>query len=299
MNSLPKRIDDVQVPPVKIQGIKTDLVDFISTNINWDGQGRWIEPFLGSGVVLFNIEPERALVADANEHIINLYKQIQDGEITGERVRSFLEKHGSELEKRGEDYYYQMRRDFNQNQNPLYMLFLNRSCYNGMMRFNLDGEFNVPFCKKPSRFRQRYISLIVNQVDAISKIMEGKDWVFKSWDWEKTLKKATADDFVYLDPPYLERNSGYIGEWKTSQAVKLSKKVQHLEAGYAMSTWNKNKYRENGHIQEYWDDHIIRQEQHFYHVGSKKRNRNEMSEALIIKDGCEAELGEIPLSSNG
>jgi len=285
---LPKSIDHVQVPPVKIQGIKSDLIEFIAANIEWDGDGRWVEPFLGSGVVLFNIEPERALIADANKHIINLYQQIQSGEITGPVVREFLNKHGAELEEQGEDYYYEMRERFNENHEPLFMLFLNRSCYNGMMRFNQSGGFNVPFCKKPERFRQAYVTRIVNQVEEVAKIVEGKDWEFKTWDWRDTLAETTDDDFIYFDPPYIGRNTGYIGEWEEDKAAELAETSQQLDAGYAMSMWSDNQYRENEHIDEYWSDHVIRTHSHFYHVGSTEDLRNEMNEALLIKNGCEA-----------
>ena len=81
MNKLPLQIERVGVPPIKCQGIKTKLVPFIFSSITWkatDG-ARWIEPFLGSGVVTFNLMPKRALLADTNIHIINLYKAIQSG----------------------------------------------------------------------------------------------------------------------------------------------------------------------------------------------------------------------------
>ncbi|MFQ5651644.1 MAG: DNA adenine methylase, partial [bacterium] len=76
---LPRHIGKVVVPPLKCQGIKTKLVSFIATTVKWHGQGKWIEPFLGSGVVLFNINPERALVSDTNKHIIQFYRDIQEG----------------------------------------------------------------------------------------------------------------------------------------------------------------------------------------------------------------------------
>src|SRR4051812_2531875 len=74
---LPRRVDRVQVPPIKTQGIKSKLVPFILANIDWDGRGRWIEPFMGSGVVLFNSGAKQLLGGDSNRHIIALYKAIQ------------------------------------------------------------------------------------------------------------------------------------------------------------------------------------------------------------------------------
>ena len=65
----------VKTPPIKCQGIKTKIIPHIIENLDWSGGGRWIEPFLGSGVVLFNIKPDRALVNDINPHIINFITQ--------------------------------------------------------------------------------------------------------------------------------------------------------------------------------------------------------------------------------
>ena len=104
---LPRDIHLVKVPPIKCQGIKTKLVPFIFGNINWNGTGRWIEPFLGSGVVLFNLAPKRALAADSNPHIISFYRGIQTKSITAVGVRWFLEKEGALLSRRGQEYYYE------------------------------------------------------------------------------------------------------------------------------------------------------------------------------------------------
>ena len=145
---LNKNIEKIIIPPIKCQGIKTKLINHINENINWNNNGYWIEPFLGSGVVLFNICPKKAIVSDKNIHIINFYKSIQTNEITPQIVREFLEEHGEKLRQIGEDYYYEKRQEFNKTNNTLLFLFLNRSCFNGMMRFNSKGEFNVPFCRK-------------------------------------------------------------------------------------------------------------------------------------------------------
>ena len=101
------------VPPIKCQGIKTKLVPFIQDSLKWDGAGTWIEPFLGSGVVLFNIQPQRAIVGDRNEHIIRFYQGIQTGLYTPEVVRNYLEKQSPLLIEGGVEYYYEVRRRFN------------------------------------------------------------------------------------------------------------------------------------------------------------------------------------------
>lgn len=283
---LPLNLDHVKVPPIKCQGIKTKLVNFITNNISWNGEGRWIEPFLGSGVVLFNVQPERALIADSNPHIINFYRGIQNGTITPNIVREYLFEQGEQLRKTGvgtDSYYYVVRRRFNENPNSLDFLFLSRACFNGVMRFNKKGGFNVPFCKKPDRFRQAYITKITNQVAWVAGVVKGKDWVFKNQDWRETVSNLRADDFVYLDPPYIGRYADYFNQWSEEDANELATIIQGLESGYALSMWANNEYRNNDYLEQ-WHGEIITQE-HFYHIGASENNRNQMNEALVIKSG--------------
>lgn len=272
------------VPPIKCQGIKTKLVPFISENLNWDGEGVWYEPFLGSGVVLFNIAPQRAVVNDRNEHIIRLYQQIQSGEVNAENVRKYLEKESPKLEAGGVDYYYEVRNRFNAEHSTFDLLFLNRSCFNGLMRFNKSGGFNVPFCQKPERFSKAYITKISNQVQRVSDVMKGKDWVFQSGDWFTVMEGHTPKDCVYLDPPYIGRDTNYVGEWSEADAERLAKAAHESLAKVLLSMWKENKYRENEHIAKCWSDFDMCTFEHFYHVGSKESLRNAMTEALLIKE---------------
>lgn len=271
-----------KVPPIKIQGIKTKLIPFIVESINWDGKGRWIEPFLGSGVVLFNMQPQRALIADNNKHIIKFYKAIQSGEITAEKLKIHLEKESELLEKRGGPYYYEVRMRFNKTADSYDFLFLNRACFNGVMRFNNKGGFNVPFCNKPERFRKGYITKICNQVKWVASIMEGKDWEFKVQDWSETLSDVKKEDFVYLDPPYVGRHAEYFHKWEIEDADKLAETIKLLPSGFAYSMWKKNSYRENEHLIKHFSEYPCLTFNHFYHVGSKESLRNAMVEALII-----------------
>ena len=130
------------VAPLKIQGKKTKIKSLIKSQEIIKNK-IWIEPFLGSGEILFNVEPDYAYVSDNNQAIISFYKGIQEKKITAPIVRDFLEEHGKKLSQIGKDYYYEMRKKFNQNKDPLYFLFLNRSCFNGIIRYNSKGEFNV------------------------------------------------------------------------------------------------------------------------------------------------------------
>ena len=90
--------------------------------------------------------------ADTNPHIIEFYNQIKKGTITPYIVRAFLEREGKLLEQGDDKYYYTVRTRFNQEHDPLDFLFLNRACFNGMIRFNKSYDFNVPYGHKPQRF---------------------------------------------------------------------------------------------------------------------------------------------------
>lgn len=284
LNLLPKKINRVFVPPIKCQGIKTKLVPFISENIHWNGEGKWIEPFLGSGVVLFNIQPDRALVSDTNKHIINFYKAIQLGKIDEIIVKEYLEENGVRLFEKGKDYFYELREDFNSNgHDPLKFLFLNRSCFNGLMRFNSGGKFNVPFNNKPERFRRSYITKIINQVGNIRRIIRNRDWTFKVADWQEIITQCKEEDFLYLDPPYIGRHTDYFNSWSERDAQELARKTKNLNCGYALSMWKENKYRINDHLFNDWNGLVLKDFSHFYHVGSKESLRNEMIEVLAIR----------------
>ena len=292
--ALPKSLQSPLVPPLKCQGIKRRLVPFILAAIRWDGRGRWIEPFLGSGVVLFNVQPRRALVSDINPHIIALYRGIQSGRITPDVVRQHLQREGQLLADTGpgadESYYYEVRQRFNDHHDPLDYLFLNRSCFNGMVRFNQKGQFNVPFCRKPQRFRKAYITRICNQVQAVQQVMEGRDWAFEVAPWQDTLERCRPDDFVYLDPPYIGRHTGYFNtSWSDDEATSLADIARQLPGAMALSMWKENRHRKNDHLQQCWDWAVERTEEHFYHLGATESLRNAMTEALLITPGAQAQ----------
>lgn len=284
MLRLPTKIAHVRIPPIKCQGIKTKLVPFIAQHIQWSEtpQGKWIEPFLGSGVVAFNLCPERALLTDANQHIIHFYQAIQRGELTRDRVREFLTGEGDRLWQQGEPYYYEVRSRFNAHPTPLDFLFLNRACFNGLMRFNRNGGFNVPFCRKPQRFAPAYITKIANQVHWVSQQLAGKSWDFRVANWQSTLEMAQPQDFAYLDPPYIGRHTDYYNAWDEAAATTLATVTQQLPCGFALSMWLANQYRQNPHIPTCWPDLEMHVFQHFYHVGSRETLRGAIAEALLI-----------------
>ncbi len=271
----------VYIPPIKIQGIKTKLVPLIKQSVVLEPDSVWIEPFMGSGVVGFNIEPHRAIFADTNPHIIEFYNQIKCGKITSCEVRAFLEHEGKLLEKGDDEYYYTVRMRFNNEHNPLDFLFLNRSCFNGMIRFNKNYDFNVPYGHKPQRFAKAYVSKIVNQVAHVEKLLHMHSWDFVCQSFEDTIAMAGKNDFIYCDPPYLGRHVDYYDSWDEKSELALHKALIESKTKFMLSTWDHNDYRENEYIKSVWHDCKKITHQHFYHVGAKETNRNPVIEALL------------------
>jgi DNA adenine methylase len=249
------------------------------------GDARWIEPFVGSGVVALNLAPQRAVLADTNPHIINFYRAIQEADINSDTVREFLSNEGKKLSTRGADYYYEVRARFNDSGSPFDFLFLNRSCFNGVIRFNKRGEFNVPFGHKPQRFSRSYITKIANQINWAAKQMSGKEIEWRAADWSEILAEARPNDFVYMDPPYIGRHADYYNSWDETAASRLASTARKLPCGFAVSMWLQNAHRKNSHIEQSWSGMNIKEVNHFYHVGSQESLRNEMREALIIRPG--------------
>ena len=285
-------MNKIFVPPIKCQGIKTKLVPAIKNIVKSVKYNRWVEPFFGSGVVGFNVRPKIAIFSDSNPHLINFYKSLQDKSITPLIVHSFLENEGELLEKSNGEYYYTVRERFNKYSNPLDFLFLNRSCFNGMIRFNSKGGFNVPFCRKPNRFAQAYITKIVNQVSNIQSIISNNDYTFLCQTFDKTLDNLKTGDLIYCDPPYIGRHVDYFDSWNESDEFKLHDLLTKKDIPFIFSTWHSNEYRKNEYINSLWFNLNIYTKEHFYHVGGSEDNRNPMLEALLTNFTFEKELIE-------
>ena len=111
--------------------------------------------------------------------------------------------------------------------------------------------------------------------------MEGKDWKFICMSFQEAFKMMKENDFVYLDPPYIDRYDGYYDTWCQEYADLLAELTQNGKVGYAFSMWYKNEYRTNSHLKK-WNKGVMLTTEHFYHIGAKEKNRNQMIEALVV-----------------
>ncbi len=286
------------IPPIKSQGIKTKLVPWIM-GLAPKTIGKWVEPFLGTGVVAFNSGYEKAILSDTNPHIINFYKGVQCGEITAKLMKQYLEKEGQLLSRAGNngyDHYLRVRARFNSEYSPYDFIFLSRAGFNGMMRFNKKGDWNIPFCKKPSRFARAYITKISNQISVVSGIIKPEpEWIFYNKSFADIIPLATENDVIYCDPPYYGRYVDYYNGWTEQDEELLFSLLSKTKAKFILSTWHHNDWRKNEMVNKYWNNFNLVTKDHFYHSGGNIENRRTVVEALV----CNFEIDHIQRHNHG
>lgn len=279
----------VIVPPIKSQGIKTKLVPWINDLILQSGidleNATWIEPFFGTGVVGLNAPIKgNHIVGDSNPHLINLYNGIKDGNITQFNMRAYLEHESKMLETADENgyaYYREVKNRFNREHSPFDFIFLSRAGFNGMMRFNKRGEWNIPFCKKTNRFAPAYVSKICNQIASAEKIIHKGNWQFLNQNFLDTINMAQEGDIIYCDPPYFGRYVDYYNGWTEEDEEALYNALVNTPAHFILSTWHHNEFRENDMMDRFWNHFNVMTQEHFYHGGGHIENRHPMVEALV------------------
>lgn len=186
--------DKVITPFLKWPGGKNwfvkKYIDIIPKEYN-----RYFEPFLGGGAVFFALRPKKAVISDRNEDLINLYNIMRDN--PAELAKKLL-KHQRNHSK---EYYYKVRECIGKNaiDQAARMLYLNRTCYNGMYRVNRQGMFNVPIGTKMNCIYD------IDMFEMYSNILKGVE--INSFDFEKNIDIAGDRDLIFADPPYTTKLS--------------------------------------------------------------------------------------------
>ena len=188
-------------PILKWAGGKSQMLKYILPLIP-NYSGRYIEPFLGGGAVYFALNPDNAIISDSNPELINMYRQVADNV---ESVITYLNKY-----KNDKELFYAVREQVWENlpkaEAAARMIFLNKTCFNGLYRVNKKGMFNTPF--------GNYKNPVICDEDRLrnaSKILSKATLV--CGDYLDVLKSyAKSGDFVFLDPPYVP--VGKYGDFK-------------------------------------------------------------------------------------
>lgn len=266
-------------PVLKWVGGKRQLLKDIGKHLPGN-YSTYYEPFLGGGAVFFNLQPNKAVVNDINEELINIYTVIRD-EL--EALIEDLKKHKNEA-----SYYYEIReldRDkekYNQLSNiekASRIIYLNKTCYNGLFRVNQQGEFNSPFgrYKNPN---------IVNETTlrAVSNYFHKAKITFKCGDFEEAVRGIRKGSFVYFDPPYdpvsdSANFTGYDkGGFTRDEQVRLKKVCDQLNSRNIKFLLSNSA---TDFILELYKDYSITIVKANRAINSKGDKRGEVNEVLV------------------
>lgn len=182
---------DVGIKPfLKWAGGKTQLLTelhkYVPNNFN-----KYIEPFIGGGAMFFSLNPKESIISDSNEELVITYRQVKEDV---ENVIGHLETF-----ENSEEFYYNIRSlnpiELEHSYRAARLIYLNKTCFNGLYRVNKKGQFNVPYGKGNGSFLNEEVLRNASEFLAETTIIKG--------DYLDVLTEfATEGDFIFLDPPY-------------------------------------------------------------------------------------------------
>lgn len=219
------------LPILKWVGGKRQLLDHIKPLI--PGFTTYYEPFIGGGAVLFDIQPKKAVINDSNPELINVYEVIK------ENPEELIEKLLIHKSENCESYFYEIRsldrdrekfKSMSCVERAARIIYLNKTCFNGLFRVNSSGEFNSPWgkYKNPNIANETTIM-------ALSTYFNRADITIKCGDYREALKGIRKGAFVYLDPPYMPISSsssftGYTaGGFNEEEQIALKEQCDMLD----------------------------------------------------------------------
>jgi DNA adenine methylase len=188
---------------------------------------RYVEAFVGGGAVLYRMAPSRGLASDICGPLIGFWRLLQTDL---EALISAYRREWQILQEEGPDHYYRIRDRFNEDQDPCDLLFLSRTCVNGLIRFNQDGEFNNSFHLSRPGIRPERLARTAAEWAARIKETE-----FVHQDYRETLAACGEGDFVYLDPPYFHTKGRYYGSIEATPFFQAVEAAIERGAAIAMS----------------------------------------------------------------
>lgn len=208
-------------PFVKWAGGKGQLLSQLDPFFPPDGTyHRYFEPFLGGGAVFFHLQPQRAVLSDLNEELINAYEVIRDHL---DELLASLSRH-----QPTEEHYYFVRNlqpsELTKVRRASRFIYLNKWCYNGLYRVNSKGQFNVP----RGRYKTPPRVFDPANLKSVSQLLQHAHIGVESYD--SALSKAGPGDFVYLDPPYQPLSATANFTRYTKDSFEESDQVQLAQA---------------------------------------------------------------------
>ncbi|MEG1611105.1 MAG: DNA adenine methylase [Alistipes sp.] len=267
-------------PFLKWVGGKRQIIpvmkDYLPKNIS---SLTYCEPFVGGGAFLFYIQPKKAIINDYNAELINVYRVIRD------HVDELIEN--LKLHENKAEYFYQIR---SIDRDPLFqnlpdiekasrIIYLNKTCFNGLYRVNNAGEFNAPFgrYKNPN---------IINEptLRAVNRYLNSTNIEILNGDYLNVLQRIPVNSFVYLDPPYhpvseTANFTGYVqGGWTERDQIRLKNACDQLtKRGIKFLLSNSSA----DFIKDLYDGYIVHTVKAARCINSDADKRGQIDEFLI------------------
>lgn len=286
---------------LKYRGGKTREIPYIQWYIP-RFSGRYIEPFFGGGALYFHLEPKQAIINDINSALMCFYRSVRDDYKTLREELDHLErlyKHNRSLfealkaehpDKKVEDpnevLYYDLRSQFNGLSEKTFSdaalyYYINKTAYSGMIRYNANGQFNVPY----GRYSRLNTQGVTSKHEALLKRTE-----LYNTDYSLIFDMCKKDDFVFLDPPYDctfndYGNAKYKDGFNENEHRRLAKDFFDLPCKALMVIGRTPL------IDELYGEHIMFEYPKNYAVNIRNRFKAEATHA-IITNYSEAELDE-------
>lgn len=295
-------------PFLKWAGGKTQLLDEFDKRLPAeivDGKSikRYIEPFLGGGAMFFFLKRKydikKSFLFDINMELIMAYKVIQkDCKALMDRLNEIKHKHLQKSEDMRKEHYYQIRNEYNKQienfnynhfnetwvERTTYLIFLNKTCFNGLFRQNRKGEFNVPFglYKNPNIYDEKNII-------EVSKALKNTE-IF-CMDFTSAANYINKNSFVYFDPPYrpLNRTSNFTNYSKNGffdeDQIRLARFFEKMDGkgAYLMLSNSdpKNKDIHDHFFDDLYKKYNISRIPAKRHINSNASKRGEINELII------------------
>lgn len=270
-------------PFVKWAGGKTQLLDKIRTLMPKE-YNHYFEPFIGGGALFFNVAPKNFTINDFNSELVQAYKCFTNED----DFKALVEKLNFYQENHSEEQYYQVRAMDKEEgflSLPIYeraarMIYLNKSCFNGLYRVNSKGYFNVPSGKKETV--NCYEKANLNE---IADFFSNSKFEILNGDFEKAVENAQKGDFVYFDPPYdtwEDKNSftsyakNPFGKDEQKRLAEIFKKLSDKGVFVMLSNHNTE------YIRELYKDFHINVVEARRNINSKGNGRGNVEETIII-----------------
>ena len=244
----------------------------------------YVEPFVGAGGMLLSVQPKKAVINDLNGELINVYRVVRD---TPKELLLELEKHVNSVE-----HFYKIR---DIDRSPLFaklsviekaarIIYLNKTCFNGLYRVNSQGFFNVPYGYYKNPDYREY-----SKVCAISEYLNRNDIMILNGNYCDTLSHIEKGTLVYLDPPYAPVSqtsnfTGYnAGGFSYEEQIRLKKFcdiIAEKEAFFMLSN------SDCSFVRELYHEYRIHEIQAPRAVAASPNSRGAITELVVTNFDC-------------